>query len=98
MYAINIIGLCGSCGVAIAFIPQTYKTITTDSIKSISFITMYMVFSSSICMLIYSMYYNILPMLIANVSVMINTGVIMVVYLYKKNETTLSQLHPPSPQ
>ena len=83
MYYINIIGLCGSCGIAIAFIPQTYKIITTDSIKSLSFSTILLTFLSSICMIIFSVYYNIIPMIIANFSVMINTGIIMCVYKYK---------------
>ena len=47
--------------------------------------------SASICMIIYSVYYQILPMLIANVSVLVNSFIIMITYLYKKKILELNQ-------
>jgi uncharacterized protein with PQ loop repeat len=88
MNIINIIGLCGSIGIAIAFIPQTYKTISSENIISISFFMIFLTFASSICMLIYSIHYNIIPMIIANVSVCINTLIIMIFFLYKKQQNS----------
>ena len=87
-YVINIIGICGSVGIAIAFIPQTYKTITSDDNHSVSFAMIFLTFSSSICMTIFSIYYLILPMIITNISVLFNTFIIMVAFMYKKNNST----------
>jgi len=87
-HVINIIGICGSVGIAIAFIPQTYKTITSDDNHSVSFSMIFLTFLSSICMTIYSIYYYILPMIITNISVLINTFIIMVAFIYKKNNST----------
>jgi uncharacterized protein with PQ loop repeat len=86
MNYIDIIGYFGSICVGLSFIPQTYKTITTDNVKSISFYTFLITFFSSICMIIYSIYYKIYPMLIANASVFLNSFIILVVYLYKKKD------------
>jgi uncharacterized protein with PQ loop repeat len=86
---INIIGLIGSCGIAISFIPQTYKTINSIELTSTSFYMILITFSSSICMLIYSIYYIIIPMIIANLSVCINTFIIMIVFVYKKNYSSI---------
>ena len=84
MNYIDIIGYFGSICVAISFIPQTYKTIMSENIKSISFLTFSIIFVSAICVMIYSIYYKIYPMLIANTSVFLNSFIILVVYLYKR--------------
>ena len=86
-HIINSIGICGSIGIAIAFIPQTYKTIISEDNQSISFAMILLTFSSSICMTIFSIYYFILPMIITNVSVLINTFIIMIAFVYKKNKS-----------
>lgn len=85
---INIIGISGSVGIAIAFIPQTYKTITSEENHSVSFAMIFLTFLSSICMTIFSIYYFIVPMLITNISVLINTFIIMLAFIYKKNNST----------
>tara|TARA_B110000495_G_C22979950_1_gene575954 strand:+ start:163 stop:435 length:273 start_codon:yes stop_codon:yes gene_type:complete len=89
MKTINIIGLVGSGGIAIAFIPQTYKTITSDTLQSTSFLMIFLTFSSSLCMLVYSVYYTIVPMIIANTSVCINTLITMIAFLYKKHNSSI---------
>jgi len=88
---IDIIGLIGSISIGLSFIPQTYKTLKENTIKSTSFLMFFITSSASLCMVIYSVYYQILPMLIANVSVLVNSSIIMITYLYKKKLLTLNQ-------
>tara|TARA_B100000424_G_scaffold91692_1_gene69000 strand:- start:30 stop:341 length:312 start_codon:yes stop_codon:yes gene_type:complete len=88
---IDIIGLIGSISIGFSFIPQTYKTLKTNTVKSTSFLMFFITSSASICMIIYSVYYNVLPMLIANVSVLANSSIIMITYLYKKNILALNE-------
>lgn len=88
---IDIIGLIGSISIGLSFIPQTYKTLKTNTIKSTSFLMFFFTSSASICMIIYSVYYNVLPMLIANVSVLANSSIIMITYLYKKKTLALNE-------
>tara|TARA_Y100000992_G_scaffold186407_1_gene126132 strand:- start:1908 stop:2219 length:312 start_codon:yes stop_codon:yes gene_type:complete len=88
---IDIIGLIGSISIGLSFIPQTYKTLKTNTVKSTSFLMFFITSSASICMIIYSVYYNVLPMLIANVSVLANSSIIMITYLYKKNILALNE-------
>tara|TARA_A100001035_G_scaffold274290_1_gene266040 strand:+ start:262 stop:573 length:312 start_codon:yes stop_codon:yes gene_type:complete len=91
MNSIDIIGLIGSISIGISFIPQTFKTINAETIKSTSFLMFFITSTASIFMIVYSVYYNILPMLIANVSVLSNSCIIMIVYLYKKKISTLNE-------
>ena len=88
---IDIIGLIGSISIGLSFIPQTYKTLKENTIKSTSFLMFFITSSASLCMVIYSVYYQILPMLVANVSVLVNSSIIMITYLYKKKLLTLNQ-------
>ena len=88
---VDIIGLIGSISIGLSFIPQTYKTLKENTIKSTSFLMFFITSSASLCMIIYSVYYQILPMLIANVSVFVNSFIIMITYLYKKKILELNQ-------
>tara|TARA_B100001057_G_scaffold390168_1_gene398085 strand:- start:224 stop:535 length:312 start_codon:yes stop_codon:yes gene_type:complete len=88
---VDIIGLIGSISIGLSFIPQTYKTLKENTIKSTSFLMFFITSSASLCMIIYSVYYQILPMLIANVSVLVNSFIIMITYLYKKKILELNQ-------
>jgi uncharacterized protein with PQ loop repeat len=88
---IDIIGLFGSISIGLSFIPQTFKTIKTNTIKSTSFLMFFITSSASVCMIIYSVYYKILPMLIANLSVLTNSSIIMIAYLYKKKMLSLNE-------
>ena len=47
--------------------------------------------TASVCMIIYSVFYKVLPMLIANVSVLTNSSIIMIAYLYKKKMLSLTE-------
>ena len=81
---IDIIGLLGSIMIGISLIPQTIKTIKDDD-KSISIPFVFITLISSILMIIFAIYYFIIPMLIANTSVFINTLIILIVTLNKKS-------------
>ena len=63
---VDIIGLIGSISIGLSFIPQTYKTLKTNTIKSTSFLMFFITSLASVCMIIYSVYYKVLPMLIKN--------------------------------
>ena len=91
MYWIDIIGLIGSISIGLSFIPQTYKTLKTNTTKSTSFLMFFITSSASICMIVYSIYYKVLPMLIANVSVLTNSSIIMIAYIHKKKMLVLNQ-------
>ena len=88
---VDIIGLIGSISIGLSFIPQTYKTLKTNTIKSTSFLMFFITSTASVCMIIYSVYYKVLPMLIANVSVLTNSSIIMIAYLYKKKMLSLTE-------
>jgi len=92
MNAINIIGILGSIGISISLIPQTIKTIKTENIKdlSVGFILITMV--SSIFQNIFAIYYYIIPMIIANTSVFINTIVIFV-YMIRERKNIKNKVN-----
>ena len=73
---INIIGLIGSILVGICFLPQTYKTINSYEIKDISLSFMILNIIAAGLMCVYGGYYIILPIIIANGSVLINCIII----------------------
>ncbi len=72
----HIIGIFGSILVGLSFIPQTYKIIKTNNVKDLSpyFISINLLSSSS--MVVYGINYLIIPVIIANLSVLINNIVI----------------------
>ena len=80
----DLIGLIGAIMIGISLIPQTIKTIK-DEDKSISIPFVFITLISSILMIIFAIYYFIIPMLIANISVFINTLIILIITLNKKS-------------
>ena len=85
---ITILGILGSIGISISLIPQTYKSWTTNDITSLSIKYIIITFISSLLMIIYSSYYLVYPMIIANISVLGNTCILILLY-YKNKCTTL---------
>lgn len=84
---IDIIGLLGSIMVGVSLFPQTIKTIKTikeESNTSISLSFISITFISSILMIIFAIYYLIIPILIANILVFINSLTLLIVILNKK--------------
>ena len=82
---IDIIGLTGSVLVGICFIPQTYKTINSNEIKDISKLFMMLNIISASLMVVYGSYYLILPIIIANGSVLINCCIITICIFKNKH-------------
>lgn len=82
---IDIIGLTGSVLVGICFIPQTYKTINSNEIKDISKLFMLLNIISASLMVVYGSYYLILPVIIANGSVLINCCIITICIIKNQN-------------
>ena len=81
---IDVIGLIGSLLVGFSLIPQSYKSIKENDTKSISIYYLFITFLAAVFMGIYSIYYLILPMIIANCLVLGN--VILLIILVIKNE------------
>ena len=83
MLWIDIIGISGSVAIAVSFFPQTYTSIKKKSIDGLSIKFILLVLFASISMDIYSFYYQIIPMIIANVCVTLNSFVLLSLYIYE---------------
>ena len=80
---INFFGLIGSIGVAFSLFPQTFKVIRTSNIDSLSIYFINITLISSILQLIYGINKEIIPMVIANTCVFLNSLILL--YFYIKN-------------
>lgn len=81
-YIYNI-GLAGSVILSIAFIPNTYFILRKNlycSEINIVFITLMIL--CSLLLLIYSIHFNLVPVIIANTSVLVNNLVVFIYYFY----------------
>ncbi len=81
MLWIDVIGILGSVAIAISFFPQTYTSIKKKSVNGLSIKFILLILCASISMDIYSFYYQIIPMIIANVCVTLNSLVLVSLYL-----------------
>ena len=79
---INVVGILGSVGIAASLFPQTYKTIKTNNMQSISKHFILITLFSSLLQLTYAIYYLIIPMLIANICVSINTLILFLFIVF----------------
>lgn len=79
---IEIIGYFGAILVSICFIPQTYKVLVNKNTENISLLTYMINFTASILFLIYSIYYLLIPIIICNVSIFINSIIILLCGLF----------------
>ena len=87
----NVLGYIGSCMIGCMLIPQVILTIKTNKTKdlSIGFLLMNMFAVSS--MIPYSIYFNLIPVLIANSSVCICNSILLYYTLcnyYSENKKT----------
>lgn len=78
MNIFNILGLFGSILVGISFIPQTYKIIKTKNVNDISIIFISINLFAASCMIIYGINFLIIPVIIANISVLLNNIIIFI--------------------
>lgn len=77
MLSINIIGIVGSISIALSLFPQTYKTIKNKEVNELSILFICITMIGACCQWIYGIYYMILPMIIANTCVMVNTFILL---------------------
>ena len=83
-YIVDIIGTIGGIFVGISLIPQLYSVCKNkDKIKSISIYFILCILFASLTQLIYSIFYLIIPMIIANISVFLNSLILL--YLFVKD-------------
>ena len=75
---INIIGLLGSVAIALSLFPQSYRTVKEKKVKDLSLLFICITMVGAGCQLIYGIYYDILPMIIANTCVVLNTVILLV--------------------
>jgi len=74
---INLIGLVGSVAIALSLFPQSYRTVKEKKVKDLSMLFICITMTGAGCQLIYGIYYDILPMIIANTCVVLNTVILL---------------------
>lgn len=79
---VDIIGISGAIVLSISFIPQTMKIYKNTDHANMCFCILMII--CSIMMSIYSIYYNVIPMFIANISVLCNNMFVFIIVRYKK--------------
>ena len=89
---INLVGIVGSSFIALCLFPQTIKIIQTQSMNDISTPFVVLTMLGALSQLAYGLYYRVLPMIIANVCVSLNTFILLI---YKKCYTidSISKSH-----
>lgn len=78
MHWIEYVGLFGAFLTGVTFIPQVYKAWQTRSVGDLSIWMLTIVLSSVLVWLVYGIYLNLLPVIIANTAVLIM--VLMLLY------------------
>ena len=73
----QIMGFTASIIISISFIPQTYKTITTDQIKDLSYSFMILNIVACSMMVAYGLHEEVIPVVISNSSVLANCSVML---------------------
>ena len=81
---VDLIGTSGAVVLSISFIPQTLKIYKNSEYGNICFCILMII--CSFMMNIYSYYYRVIPMLIANISVFVNNIVILTI-IKRKTKT-----------
>ena len=86
----NYFGLCGSILIGLSFIPQTYKIIKDKETTNISTTFIALNITSASLMTIYGIYFKIIPIIIANTSVITNCLIILF-YINTQRESLNSE-------
>ncbi len=87
MSFVEILGLGAAAFTTAANIPQAIKMIRTRSTKSISTVTYAMLFTGLVLWLIYGIYINDLPLILANSISAAVSGIILVMKITAKKDT-----------
>jgi uncharacterized protein with PQ loop repeat len=81
------IGITSSVIISIMFVPQVVHTYKTKNTEGISFHFLSLNVSASILGLIYAIYYNVIPMIIANTSAgLFSISLFLIKVFAKKDE------------
>ena len=83
-YIIHIIGLIGSITLTFSFIPITYSKIKNKDFSLNPYFS-FLIITSSLLLFIYSTYFFITPMIIANLSVLLNNLILVCLFRCKTN-------------
>tara|TARA_X000000950_G_C13537149_1_gene506091 strand:- start:156 stop:437 length:282 start_codon:yes stop_codon:yes gene_type:complete len=90
---IDIIGYIGCFFLFSSFIPQTLNIISEKKYNFITYKFLILIIITSIFMSVYSYLKKIYPVLIANLSVLTNNGVILFLKIYNsKNNITIEPI------
>ena len=89
MFIIDLIGLIGSIGISIMLLPQIYKVYKTQETEALSYIFVFLGIISGSLMLIYGIYYYLIPVIVVNICCMTNITILLILkyrieYLKKK--------------
>ena len=76
----NSLGYAGSIGIGCSLIPQVIKTLKTRDITGLSVYWLGLAGVSGGCMICYATFFQVYPMLITNIAVLLNTLVLLYVY------------------
>ncbi|HYE54496.1 MAG TPA: SemiSWEET family transporter [Chitinophagaceae bacterium] len=71
MHWIEYVGLAGAFLSGVTFIPQVYKAWQTRSVGDLSIWMILIVLTSVIVWLVYGIYLNLLPVIIANATILV---------------------------
>ena len=85
---IDIVGITGAVVLSISFIPQTIQVYKNTNHANICFCKLMII--CSLMMSMYSIYYNVIPMFIANVSVLCNNVMVFIIVRYKQGKALVN--------
>ena len=80
----DVLGYTGSSLLTIMMYPQVYLTIKTNKTEDLSIKFIILNFIATICLVPYSVYYNIVPIAIANISILICNIILLSLCLKNK--------------
>lgn len=92
---INSVGLISSILIAIMFIPQVVHVYKTKDTRAINYSFLLINMLASIMGLIYSIYFTVIPMIVANTSAgLFSVSLIMMKYINELKEKTTTNTIP----
>ena len=92
----HIIGFVGSITLTLSFIPITYSKIKNNDFSLNPYFS-FLIIVSSLLLLIYSIYFVVIPMIIANLSVLINNLILVYMFCYTKENSQQYKIEQAQP-
>lgn len=84
--SIEIVGLTSSILISIMFVPQVVHTYKTKDTAGINYMFLFLNFCASSLGLVYSIYFKIVPMIIANTSAGLFSISLLIIKLISRHE------------